>query len=448
MRLREFRNPKKVRVDRFQNYYEKIAKISFAVFLFFIFFGTAIPFRERTRDIEEIATSNPVNQLVYGTLFIVSLVIIYSKKNEVFEFIKREKYFFFFLSWCFLTIIWSDYPVVSFKRYIQYLTTVTVPLSFFLYSKNSEEAIKIFYYILAVYVIIAIATVLTIPMARNEAGYWRGIHTDKNGFAQISLITLIIFLIHFFRSVSLKSKAIDLFLILISLTLLIGARSSTALLTLIILFTIWILFKIDKIFEPVGIRKTLSIILTLSGIVLILTILVFVPEQLESVIGITGKDLTFTGRVDIWKDVWGYVQNHFFLGAGFRGFWIINSPSLEQLYQIYIWLPIQSHNGYLDLINEVGAIGALLFLLVLANYFLNLSKLKSYHVWKWFMFAAIFINITESTLISPKSVSGVMFIFSYLALFKDSLVVEESESKKKQIRSNSFSRYSPIKITR
>ena len=446
MAIAELRNPGKVKVDLAPKYYEKLAKISFALFLFFIFFGTSLPFRERSRDIEEIVTSNPVNQIVYGALFLVSFIVLYSKKNKVIEFIKREKYFFIFLAWCFLTIIWSAHSGVSFKRYIQYLTTVTVPLSFLLYSKNSEESIKIFYYIFAAYVIVSLATVFTVPMARNAAGYWRGIHTDKNGFAQITLISLIFFCIHFSKSVSLKNKTIDLFLIIISFTLLIGARSSTALLTFIILLSLWILLQIDKFFEPIGIRKTISILLTMFGTVLVLSILFFVPEKLEAIIGVTGKDLTFTGRVDIWKDIWGYVQTHFLWGAGFRGFWVINSPRLEEFYQIYIWLPIQSHNGYLDILNEIGAIGAALFLMVLINYFLNMSKMKINQVWKWFVFAPIILNITETTFITPKSVTGVMFIFSYLALFKDSLMLEEAERVNEKSKHNSIRRYSSVRF--
>jgi len=430
-------NFKKQTGEKAKKYYEKLAQISFAIFLFFIFFNTSLPFRGRTRDIAEISTANPVNQLVYGALFIISIVILYSKRNEALTFIKREKYFFIFLTWCFLTILWSENSMVSFKRYIQYITTVTIPLSFFLYSKNSEKAIKIFYYILGAYVIVSIATVFTVPMARNAAGYWRGIHTDKNGFAQISLIAIILFCIHYTRTVSLKSKAINLFFIFISLALLIGARSSTALLTSLILFTIWILFQIDKLFAPLGIRKTVSALLIVCGIILVLIILFFLPDQLESAFGVTGKDLTLTGRVDIWKDIWEYVQTHFFLGAGFRGFWVINSPRMEEFYQIYIWLPIQSHNGYLDMLNEVGAIGASLFLLILFNYFFNLSKLKVNQVWKWFVIASIILNISESTFITPKSVTGVMFIISYLALFKDSLVYEGSDKISESLEYNS-----------
>jgi len=448
MRNKKLRKYQKFDVDKVQKYYEKIAKISFAVYLFSIFFGTSLPFRERTRDIDEITTSNPINQLVFGALFIASIILLYYKKQKVLEFIKREKFLFIFAVWCFITILWSEYSFVSFKRYIQFFTAISIPLSYFLYIKNSEKALQVFYYILAAYVLVSLATIFTIPMARNEYGFWRGIHTDKNGFGQICLIALILFCIYFSKSVSLKSRLINVFFVFAAFALLLGSRSSTALLTFLILFMIWILFQIDKLFEPIGIRKTISIILTVCGIGLTLSIILVVPEQFEALIGVTGKDLSFTGRAYIWKDIWGYAQDHFFFGAGFQGFWVINSPRLEELYQVYIWLPIQSHNGYLDILNDVGAIGALLFLFVLINYFFNLSKLKIDQPWKWFVFASIILNITESKFLSGKAPAGAMFIISYLVLFKDSMMLEESATDSKAIKSGSLNKYSSVSIDR
>ncbi len=173
-------------------YYAITAKVSFVILIFSIFFGTQLPFQEIASTIEDIGTSNIVNQLVYTPLFIISIIILFSKRNEVLIIIKREKYFFIFLLWCLLTVIWSEHPLVSFKRYIQYLSTITVTLSMLLYSRNSEESLKIFYYIAGLYILISMAAIFTIPGAGGMDD-WRGIATDKNNFGQISLISLIIF---------------------------------------------------------------------------------------------------------------------------------------------------------------------------------------------------------------------------------------------------------------
>lgn len=97
------------------------------------------------------------------------------------------------------------------------------------------------------------------------------------------------------------------------------------------------------------------------------------------------------------------------------------------LYSTYVWLPRQANNGYIDILNELGIIGSMLFAFVLINYFVNLTRLKQEHLWRWFVFAMIIINVTESSILRPRSVTSVMFIFSYFALFTDLLKSEKSE---------------------
>ena len=416
-------------------YLAMLSKIIFPLYLFFIFFGTSLPFRERTREIESISTSNLATQIIFGSLFIISILLLLSKKRDTVRLIKREKYFFIFLLWCLLTIVWSENSFISFKRYIQYLTTVTVPLSFLLYIEDSDESLKYFYYIAGIYVLVSLATIFTIPMARNTQGFWRGIHTDKNGFGQISIVLTVFFSMQFVKSDSLKSKAVDLFFILASIMLVVGSRSSTALITLLVLLVLWITFYIDKLFNPIGIRRTISLIILFFLSSILMVIIILYPEILSPVMGTMGKDLTFTGRVDIWADIWNEAQKHLFIGAGFRGFWVIDSPSLIEFYQKYIWLPTSSHNGYVDILNEVGVIGSALFLLTLINYFVSLTQTKSGQLWQWFVIGAIILNFSESKFISPRSVTGVMLIFSYLVLFTD-LMKEEILETRRNIAGN------------
>ena len=407
-------------------YLFKLAKITFALYLFFIFFGTSLPFREKTRNLESISTSNTLNQIIFGTLFILSIILLIDKRKEVIQLIKREKYFFIFLVWCLLSILWSEYPFVSFKRYIQYLTTITVPLAILLYFKNSDELLKYFFYILSAYIIISLATIFTIPMARNEQGYWRGIHTDKNGFGQITIMLIIFFSIHFGKSTSLKIKVLDMFFILTSIVLTVGSRSSTALITLSFLIALWISFNLDKLFNPIGIRKTISLILIFFSLLFLFITIFLYPELFQPIMDAMGKDLTFSGRIDIWNDIWLKAKDHLLMGAGFRGFWVIDSPTIIELYQKYIWLPNEAHNGYLDILNEIGIVGIILFFMIIINYFVNLIKEKSNRDWSWFVVASIILNITESKFITPKAVTGVMFIYAYLVLFTGIM-------KKKQI---------------
>ena len=414
--------------EPYERFYSNFAIGIFMVFLFFVFFGTKMPFGEKITEAENIATSNIVNQIVFGSLFIFSIILLIPKRKKLFNLIGKEKFFTIFLLWCIITILWSNYAFVSLKRYIQYLTTVTVFLSVLLHVKDTKQIINVFKIILGGYLIIALLTILTIPGAYDRFGIWRGIAAHKNTLGQTSLLALIFFTAIYNKEQSLKSKAIITFLIIIGLVLLFGSKSSTSIITFLIIFMLALTFMVDVIFKPIGIRKTVSFLTLFIFVVLFVLIILAVPGVLESIAGGAGKDLTLTGRVDLWADIWLDTKKHLLLGAGFQGFWVITSVKVEQLFEIYPWLPTQAHNGYLDIINEVGIIGIILFSFILINYFTMLAKSKKKQIWKWFIIAALIINFTESAFIRPKIVFGVMFIFSYFALFSDLIKDKQPDS--------------------
>jgi O-antigen ligase len=105
---------------------------------------------------------------------------------------------------------------------------------------------------------------------------------------------------------------------------------------------------------------------------------------------------------------------------------VVDTLRFEELTNMWHDIITQAHNGYLDIINEVGLIGSILFLLVLINGFINLQKVKPAKIWKWFILVAIIINFSESTFIITRSYTGVMFIFSYLTIFTDKLKADSS----------------------
>lgn len=405
-------------LTKIKSIYSFAAYINFVVFLFFIFFGTKMPFGEKLKDVEVIATSNIINQVAFTFIFLTACFSLIPKWSEFVMLIKREKFLTIFLLWGLLTISWSDYGFVSFKRYFQYITTFLVSASIFFHLDSSEDTLKFFKYLSAAFIILSLLSIFTIPGAQDRGGNWKGLAPHKNLLGPISLLTLIIMIYQFIRS-NLKGRIIYGLLVVISLMLIIGCKSSTTLFTLLFIIGILLALYLDKLFEPIGLGKTISLltIFTISGLAIF--IIISAPEILSDVFGKTGKDVTLTGRTDLWADIWIEISKHFWLGCGFQGYWVVNSPHIEELYAIYVWIPIQAHNGYLDVLNEVGMIGLTLFIVTIFNYFLNARKLKGAHIWKWFVIVAIVFNITESSFIRPRMTIGVMFMFSYIALFAD-----------------------------
>ena len=87
------------------------------------------------------------------------------------------------------------------------------------------------------------------------------------------------------------------------------------------------------------------------------------------------------------------------------------------MYKTFVWLPGQAHNGFLDILLQLGYVGLSLIVLMLINYFLKFIKIHKPHPWIMIILITIIINFQESTILRPGRFIDVMFIFSYMLLF-------------------------------
>lgn len=79
------------------------------------------------------------------------------------------------------------------------------------------------------------------------------------------------------------------------------------------------------------------------------------------ILAATGKDITLTGRTDLWRVALDEIARQPLLGQGFQGFWRIGNPVAEELWGAF---GIESrsgfhfHNFYLSNAVETGIVGA------------------------------------------------------------------------------------------
>lgn len=400
-----------------KSFYSVLAGISFTAFLFFTFFGTSIPFQDRIRDVADIASSNIVNQIVFSSLFVLSIISLIPKFDELVSLIRREKFLFLFLFWCLLSILWSDYKFVTFKRLFQTLTATLVISSFLLHHGGGKNLVKHIRIILLPYLILSLAACLFIAGAKDpQFGYWRGFAFTKNVFGQVTVICIILSFITF-RNSKKMMKSIAVLMILISFSLLFGSRSSTSIISVVVILALGFLTSADEIFKPIGLGKTVSFFVMATLFFIIIAVAYFDPDLWKAIPEAAGKDVSFTGRTDLWSYIILEIQKHPLLGAGYQAFWVVESPNVLMLYEVFTWLPNQAHNGYLDMINEVGLIGFIIFLAMIFYYFLNVIRMKEKHTWVWIVIAVLIINFQEGTLFRPGNLTGIFFILAYLVLF-------------------------------
>jgi exopolysaccharide production protein ExoQ len=85
---------------------------------------------------------------------------------------------------------------------------------------------------------------------------------------------------------------------------------------------------------------------------------------------ITGKDTTFSQRTAIWKIIKAHIELSPYVGSGYGAYWVgpvATSPSYVFLSAMWLY-PTESHNGYLEVVNDLGFLGLACLLLFIICY--------------------------------------------------------------------------------
>jgi len=254
---------------------------------------------------------------------------------------------------------------------------------------------------------------------------WRGLANTKNNLGQITLFSLILWLgiVPYHRGKAIN--VVHYVLLGVTAILFIGARSTTAVLAGgALLGILGTQYASAWLKQPIIARFYTGVLL--AGVVSIVAMVVFgAPEMLASFLGLFGKDLSFTGRVELWQAVLAMTEGKWLMGWGFGAFWVMDSPHLVPLFEAFPWLPNQSHQGYIDIISQTGVVGFGLLMAMIVAYFNRLGALQKGQIWKWLMLSLLVLNFQESIFFRPRHFGHFLFVFSYLALHVD--LVKEHE---------------------
>jgi exopolysaccharide production protein ExoQ len=120
---------------------------------------------------------------------------------------------------------------------------------------------------------------------------------------------------------------------------------------------------------PKWLRRYMAPIVAIVSLVILvysLVILKLVPQldfMLTPITALTGKDLTFTDRTPIWQIIGEHIAQHPLLGTGYAAYWVDTPSSPAEIFKTRMFFyPGSSHNGYLDVANDLGVLGSVCLL--------------------------------------------------------------------------------------
>jgi len=286
-------------------------------------------------------------------------------------------YLLLFAALAAMSVLWSIEPAVTVRRMIRVTTIGLDAMALCLLAWNTTRFQSAVRPILTIMLIGSLIFGMTYPTLAIEQATsaellnaWHGLATQKNGLGSIAGTGVILWL-H-----AWLGKESKWWMVLIgggaAVACLILSRSSTSLMAAI--FASILLLMLMR--SPTTLRRYMPYLIALFvGTLLLysLAVLNVVPGLsfvLKPITMLTGKDQTFSGRTAIWAIVNEHIAQSPVLGSGYGAYWIgsvFRSPSFEMTRRLNFY-PTEGHNGYLDVINDLGMVGGLILLGYLLTY--------------------------------------------------------------------------------
>jgi O-antigen ligase len=295
-------------------------------------------------------------------LILLAVAILLSRSFKWSQFFARNSALMAFVAFALVSVLWSDFPLVSLKRWFRDLGNYLVILVV-LSDPRPVEAVSTLLRRLF-FVLISLSVVLTkyYPEMGREYDPWTGaatysgVTTSKFMLAIICLVSGIYFFWDTVRRWPNRKEGptrrtiyVNVLFIAMTLWLLKLANGATCEVCLIIGCLIITAANSNTIKRHPGPLKFL-----IPTAVLLSLFLVFGTDMKGNIATAVGRDPTFTDRTLVWSYLLGMKTNPLF-GTGYESFWL--GPRLEQLWGAFAFRPNQAHNGYLEVYLNLGLVG-------------------------------------------------------------------------------------------
>jgi exopolysaccharide production protein ExoQ len=127
-----------------------------------------------------------------------------------------------------------------------------------------------------------------------------------------------------------------------------------------------IYFNVYRVLTP-RVRLGLTIYLVYAAICLTIGLSFLKDDIMRIVLHAAHKDVTLTGRTEIWDIGRAAISKRFWLGYGQDSFWVVENPYAQQIWRLHHMAPTRTfplHNTYLEVRASLGVVGLGAYILV------------------------------------------------------------------------------------
>jgi O-antigen ligase len=323
---------------------------------------------------------SPLDRVVSLTLIVLALRILSSRSFNLRETVAHNLSLSLFLGFALLSVTWSEFPFVSFKRWIRDLGNYLIVLVVLSEAHPLEAITTVIRRLM--YLLVPLSVVLIKYFRELSVAYdpwtgtadYTGVTTSKNMLGAICLISGLFFVWDTLRRWPHRRErttrsiiAVNLVLIGMTLWILNLAESATSRSCLVIGCAI--IVAVQSRWGKANPHQVKAIL----PLVLLFSIALEMSFEVSSTIAQwLGRDPTLSGRTEIWRAVLAANTNPF-LGTGYESFWLGDRLSTIPA-SIDMGFLNEAHNGYLETYLHLGLIGLGLTALFLVNSYRTICR--------------------------------------------------------------------------
>jgi len=363
---------------------------------------------------------SPLDACFYVVLIIAGIRVLDRREFNLGKFSGRNGWLLAFLFYCFLAILWSDFPFVAFKRWIKVLGVPIMALILFTEPNFKEAMTTLMKRCAYIFLTLSVLFIKYYPSLGRKYDEWSGLAVNR-GAAQsknmlgsgLMLLGLFFFwhLLQVWRTERGRARRNELLLITALMLMIVYlfkvVHSATSMMCLLVGMLVIVGLGMRTVNKRYVGLYALAAVFALAVAELMFGLSAYVIAFLH-------RDPTLTDRTILWADLLKIKINPIF-GVGFESFWL--GDRLVQLHEGRAFQPNEAHNGYLETYLTLGLVGLSMLIVVLIAAFrkIRLDLLRDLQWGRFqlgFLTALVLFNITEVSFRGPNALWLVFYIIA------------------------------------
>ena len=349
------------------------------------------------------------NTAVWTVLLLAILSRLSGNWNLVATALRHEKLVVLFVGMATASILWSVDPGLTLRRVVSLvLSTLLATLLVVRYSLR--DVARIVGLALLIGVAICVIWILILPnYGIDTQGRWTGVFDQKNPMGRFATLGAVVFAVNFVDDS--RHRIVWALGTVLAVVLVIGSASKTSLGGLVLLTALTLTYRGFRARRTAFGAMGVGIVAASAAAVL------FVTDRIGLFTKLVNKDITFTGRTQLWQSVWTAIMHRPVLGYGWSSFWGGWLSPARDVWLANQWQPPHAHNGFLDAALQLGLIGGAIYALLVVRTLIGGARLvrarrDSLGLFPMIMATWLLLFSLTETSVESRSLYWVLFVYS------------------------------------